>query len=230
MGCFHPYFWRSVPASNLHFPLHSGTLLKKTIQVTSTNMQKWLSKNYSWIVLNLPAFAMFITLVYQSSLWQVLTLYSGYTALILLIIVLSLNPLQALFPTVVLIKKVNRFRRQFGVAVFSYAVIHFICFFIKQEYSISETLIYFIHPAILPAYLAFIIFSLLALTSNNYFVKKMGFLRWNKLHKTIYIAEGFVFLHMVLVGDVFYAFVAFVPLVILQFLRRKKKKSKIKTK
>jgi len=187
------------------------------------NFQKWAYKNNSWIFLNFPAFFMLIALFYKPSLCKIITSYSGYIALILLIIVLALNPLQIIIPRFSFAKKVNKFRRQIGVAVFSYSLIHFICFFIKRGYNVSETLRAFLYPALLPAVIALIIFSLLALTSNNYSIKKLGSRRWKKLHQFVYVAEGMVFLHMVLLGDIFYALLAFVPLFVLQFLRVKKK-------
>ncbi|MBP6951226.1 MAG: ferric reductase-like transmembrane domain-containing protein [Alphaproteobacteria bacterium] len=185
--------------------------------------KKWLEKNYSWIVLNFPAFFTLMALIYKPNLWEFLTPYTGYAALSLLVLVLSLNPLQAFFPPSVFIKKINKHRRQIGVAVFNYAVIHFFCFFIKRQYSVSETLYYFLHPAILPAAIALLIFGILALTSNNYFVKKMGFIQWKKLHKTVYVAEGLIFMHMILLGNLLYALIAFVPLVGLQFIRKRKR-------
>lgn len=191
--------------------------------------KEWLKKNYGWIALNLPALLMLMILIYNPNLWKFLTPYTGYAALSLLILVLSLNPLQTFLPTSVFIKKINKHRRQTGVAVFSYAVIHFFCFFIKREYSLSETFYYFLHPAILPAAIALFIFGILALTSNNYFVKKMGFIQWKKLHKTVYIAEGLVFMHMILLGNILYACIAFVPLVGLQLIRKRKKSHKIPT-
>lgn len=142
-----------------------------------SSYEKWLKKNYGWIVLNLPALLMLMMLIYNPNLWKFLTPYTGYAALSLLILVLSLNPLQAFLPTSVFIKKVNKHRRQIGVSVFSYAVIHFFCFFIKRKYSFSETFYYFLHPAILPAVIALFIFGIFTLTSNNYFIKKMGFIQ-----------------------------------------------------
>lgn len=51
----------------------------------------------------------------------------------------------------------------------------------------------------------------------------MGFIQWKKLHKTVYVAEGLIFMHVVLLGNVLYAFIAFVPLVGIQLIRKRKR-------
>lgn len=190
-------------------------------------LKKWLAKNLSWIVLNLPALLMVLALIYNPSLWKLLTPYSGYIAVILLVIVLSLNPLQALIPQLRFIRKINKYRRQIGVAVFSYAVVHFFCFFIKRDYNIIKTFGFFLHPAILPAVIALIIFLVLALTSNTYSVKKMGFPLWKKVHRLTYLAEVLIFLHMFILGYRLYALIVFTPLVVLQFLKKRNHPPKV---
>lgn len=187
-------------------------------------LTKWIRKNKAWLILNFPALIMVLLLIVHPPFWKEMTFFSGYFALALLFVVLTLNPLQVIIPTSVFIKKLNRFRRPIGVAVFSYALVHFLCFLIKRDFNMVQTLKYFLHPALIPAVIALSIFGLLALTSNNYSVKKMGFLKWKRLHKFAYLAEALVFLHMVLVGGKIYAFLIFTPLVILQTIRQIKKK------
>ncbi len=200
------------------------SLARKRQGIQMKHFKKWLSKNYTWMILNLPALIMFVFLEIHPPFWKEITFFSGYFALAFLVVVLSLNPLQTLFPTSVFIKQVNKYRRQIGVAVFSYAVIHFLCFLTKREFDIGATLKYFFHPALIPAVIALVIFGLLALTSNNYAVKKLGFVKWKKLHKFVYIAEALIFIHMFILGARLYAFLIFVPLVMLQILRKIKKK------
>ena len=106
-----------------------------------------------WIIVHIPAFIMSVTLLYDYNQWKLLTFYSGYCALIFFVVTLSLNPLKIIFPKLVLVTKLNRYRRQLGVASFSYAFIHLSCFLIKRILKgFAEGLIYFFHPAIIPAF------------------------------------------------------------------------------
>lgn len=176
-----------------------------------------------------PAFAMLGLLLYDYNNWKLLTPYSGYFSLGFLVLILSLNPIKKLNPQWIWILKLNRYRRQLGIACFSYALLHLICFLIKRiSKGFLEGLGYFLHPAIIPAFwVAFPIFLILALTSNHYSMKKLSFPRWKALHKTVYIAQFSVFIHMVLVGQMEWALICFLPLCTLQFLR-KRKESKLR--
>jgi sulfoxide reductase heme-binding subunit YedZ len=85
-----------------------------------------------------------------------------------------------------------------------------------------QGLVYFLHPAIIPAFfIAFPIMLMLAVTSNNYSVKKLSFSKWKRLHKTVYIAEFAIMVHMALMGSLRLMLFLFIPLCFLQFMRRK---------
>ena len=177
-----------------------------------------------WIIVHIPAFIMSVTLLYDYNQWKLLTFYSGYCALIFFVVTLSLSPLKIIFPKLVIVTKLNRYRRQLGVASFSYAFIHLSCFLIKRILKgFTEGLIYFFHPAIIPAFwIAFPILLVLALTSNQYSIKKLSFPAWKKLHKTVYVAEVAIMLHMTLTGDFLIMLMFFIPLCTLQLLKYKK--------
>ena len=70
------------------------------------------------------------------------------------------------------------------------------------------------------------IFISLAITSNNYFVKKMGHVKWRKLHEKVYIAEFGIIMHMILMGGTarLVGIISFIPLIIIQYMRRLRKK------
>jgi len=125
------------------------------------------------------------------------------------------------------ITKLNRHRRELGVAAFSYAAIHIACFIIKRG-GFTNAIPYALHPALLSViYISFPIFLLLALTSNQYSVKRMGFLKWKKLHRQVYWAEGGIIVHMILTGQALWAGIIFIPCVILQIFSKLRKKSKV---
>lgn len=183
---------------------------------------KSILKQYVWAITHLPVSIMVLMLIYDPTQWKLLTPYSGYFAVSFFVLTLSLNPLKSLKPKWIWILKLNRHRREFGVASFFYALLHFMCFLVKRG-SIQEALPYFSHPAIIPAlYIAFPILLILAITSNQYFIRKLSFPKWKQLHKKVYLAEPAIILHMVLIGDLLFALLFFVPLSILQFLRIKK--------
>ncbi|MBX9696894.1 MAG: ferric reductase-like transmembrane domain-containing protein, partial [Alphaproteobacteria bacterium] len=147
-----------------------------------------------------------------------------------LVLVLALNPLKSVFPSSLILKKINLYRQEFGVACFCYAMVHFLCFALKRG-SFSAVLPYVLHPALIPVFfVAMPIFFVLALTSTKYALKRMGFVWWKRLHRKVYYAEGAVFLHMILVGEKLWAFLLFTPLICLQIFRvlRQRKLKKLK--
>lgn len=137
---------------------------------------------------------------------------------------LMLNPLRSLFATSKILRAFNKHRRILGVATFNYAFLHIICFFIKRG-GIMESLKWIKHPVILPGFIAFLIFIPLALTSNKFSLKRLKFPQWKKLHTKAYIAEWGIFLHMILRGGdtAVYALLFFIPLFVLQGIRRYKR-------
>lgn len=103
------------------------------------NDGQWFRRHQTWIILNTPAMVMCAMLVYSTPLWKELTFYSGYFAVALLVVIFSLNPLQSFVPTSVFIKKMNRYRRPIGVAVFTYVAVHSLCFLIKRNFDWGAT-------------------------------------------------------------------------------------------
>ena len=177
-----------------------------------------------WIISHLPFFVMLFMLICDYKMWQPLTPYSGYFSVTFFVITLGLNPLIKYKPFVWAIQ-LNRYRRPLGVASFSYALIHLLCFTIKRIINdFWNGWIYFFHPSIIPAlFIAFPILFLLAVTSNQYSLKKLSFPKWKQLHTKAYIAEASIILHMILTGNTFIMALFFLPLLTLQLLRRRKK-------
>lgn len=196
-------------------------MIKKIkVQAESTYRDKALinNSNMSWVLSHSVFIVMVLILIYDYTAWKSVLTYAGYFALGFFIITLALNPLIKIKSYLFLIK-LNRYRRQLGVASFSYAVLHAGCFFIKR--SIDGKWQYLLHPAILPVLiLALPILFILAVTSNQYSIKKFSFPKWKKIHKAVYFAEIAIILHLLLAGHVLLAFLTFLPLISIQFLRR----------
>ncbi|MCX7343017.1 MAG: ferric reductase-like transmembrane domain-containing protein [Proteobacteria bacterium] len=187
-------------------------------------LKKLIIKAYNpWVIFHVPAVIMLLMLCWDYTLCKKLTSYSGYFALAFFVTTLLLNPLKSFKLKWVWVIKLNRYRRQLGVASFSYVLIHLTCFIIKRVMGgFLQGLVYFLHPAIIPAFfIAFPIMLVMAVTSNNYSVKRLSFAKWKRLHKTVYMAELAVMVHVVLMGSLRLMLFSFVPLCFLQFMRRK---------
>ncbi len=184
-----------------------------------------LKKNKDWILLNLPALVIIVFLIMAPDMHKTMRAWTGYIAFSLLVLLLAINPLKTLFKNIVFLSKISRYRRVMGVAIFTYSTIHLLCYIIKKG-GILSAMKYVFHPIILTALISFIVFTPLAITSNNYFVKKMGHVKWKKLHEKVYIAEFGVMIHMILMGGTarLVGILAFIPLIIIQYIRRTRKK------
>lgn len=182
-----------------------------------------IAKHKDWMILNLPCLAMFLLVLSNVQYTKDVLLYSGYIAAILLIIVLTLNPLIRIFKHYDFLRKINRHRRIIGVAVFIYAALHIACFFIKKG-SFDITII-FKSPVLGTGFATFLILLPLAITSNNFSIKKLMLPRWKNLHRFAYFAEFALFMHLLLQLILFnksrtiYILIAFLVLFILQILR-----------
>ena len=119
---------------------------------------------------------------------------SGIIAVWLLLISLSLSPLQSIFPKSRLMEWLIHRRRPIGVAVFAYAVVHFVFYLVDLD-SIRDALQEFAAPSILTGWLALFILLPLAFTSNNVMTRVMGWRRWKMLQRGVYAAAILVLAH-----------------------------------
>lgn len=123
-----------------------------------------------------------------------LTDQTGTLAIRMLLISLMLTPLRWLLKDTWPI----RFRRMIGLFAFFYATLHVATYFVlDQQFDIgavwsdlSE------RPYIVAGTIAFLIMVPLAITSNNYMVRRLG-RRWMSLHRAVYIAGLAVVVHYV---------------------------------
>lgn len=146
-----------------------------------------------------------------AALWPLLWLYQAWSAalgpdpgkvlvdrlglgtLVLLLITLSMTPLQKLsgWPGWIAV------RRQLGLWCFTYVVLHlsaYLVFILGLDWSqlgveLSK------RPYIIVGSLGFVGLLLLALTSNRYSQRRLG-IRWKKLHRLVYGILGLGLLHM----------------------------------
>ncbi len=156
-----------------------------------------------WALLALPSVQMALMLVGDdpgrgpSPAHEIVEL-SGVTATFLLLIALSLSPLQAMFPNSRIVAWLIQRRRYIGVAAFSYSVVH-VAFYFVDLGSLREVLDEFATPGILTGWAALFIFIPIAITSNSIMTRVMGWQRWKLLQRGVYIAAVLVLAHWLIV-------------------------------
>jgi sulfoxide reductase heme-binding subunit YedZ len=124
---------------------------------------------------------------------EALTHRTGWWALALLMLTLSVTPLRRIVAWGPLIK----LRRTFGLFAFFYATLHFGVYIGLDQFfafgyiweDIAE------RPYITVGFTAFLMLIPLAATSTKRMVKRLGGRRWNRLHKLAYVAPVLGVLH-----------------------------------
>lgn len=192
--------------------------------------KKKMEQSVAYAILCLPAIIYLLILFLQNfqnpAGWKMLLVHCGFIAIGLLVFVLGLNPLRRLLGPQPFIVIPNRHRRKIGIAVFGYACLHFWGIVMRTIYKRGsfDPSALILHPVLATGFLALVIFFLLAITSNDYSVKKLGSKRWKSLHHWVYIAEALICAHLILQGGnkALIAFTLFLPLLFLQLKARYK--------
>lgn len=122
-----------------------------------------------------------------------ITLRTGMSGLILLILSLTCTPLSTLFGW----KIVVPLRKPLGLYAFLYVVLH-LSIFVWLDYGgdiawILEELT--MRRYIIAGFLAFLLLVPLAATSTNWAQRKIGGKNWKRLHQLVYLAAGLAVLH-----------------------------------
>lgn len=173
-----------------------------------------------WLLTHASVLAMAVGLILYPDLAFIFTTYSAYGAVGLLLLAVSITPLKTFFPQSNFFKKLGWHRREFGVSCFFHSLIHVICFVIKRG-SIQAVLPYFLHPVFISVlWIAFPIFLVMAITSNDYSVKKLGLQKWKGIHKYVYLAQIAVLFHVFMLGEYLY-FYFFVPILLAQIISKR---------
>jgi sulfoxide reductase heme-binding subunit YedZ len=117
---------------------------------------------------------------------KTITHFTGDWIIQFLLITLSITPLRMELNRPALTK----FRRMFGLFAFFYACLHFtIWFALDKEFSISEMWSDILkRPYITVGMLGFAAMLPLAVTSTAGWVRRLGFKRWQQLHRLIYLS------------------------------------------
>lgn len=119
----------------------------------------------------------------------------GLLALVFLVATLACTPLKTLFGWTWPI----RVRRTLGLLSFGYASTHFFTYAVIDQGLRLGAIVEDIaeRKFILVGFLTFLILVPLAVTSTNASVRRLGFARWQRLHRLVYLAGALAILHFV---------------------------------
>lgn len=121
---------------------------------------------------------------------------SGDFAVQLLIVSLALTPLRLLFPKVKWGRWLMRRRRYIGVAAFGYGLLHTIIY-LQRKADVARIIDESKDIGLWTGWLALLIMLLLAITSNDFSVRKLR-RKWQMVHRTVYVAAALVFAHWII--------------------------------
>ena len=145
---------------------------------------------------------------------------TGEIAIWTLGVVLSLTPLRVLFPRSRIVAALNRHRRMIGVSACVYALLHLSAHVLYEGgwdgfvSSLSKPFIWY-------GLSGLSILVALALTSNNFSIRKLGGRNWKRLHRLAYVAAALLIYHQAIAGKGHWQIARwlFFPLLALQIAR-----------
>lgn len=117
---------------------------------------------------------------------EYITHYTGDWTIRFLLITLSITPLRKIFNQ----PKLARYRRMLGLFAFFYVCLHFLTWFVLDKFFSFPDMWADIlkRRYITVGMLGFAMLIPLAVTSTAGWVRRMGFLKWQRLHRLIYFA------------------------------------------
>jgi sulfoxide reductase heme-binding subunit YedZ len=118
---------------------------------------------------------------------------TGDWTLRMLCLVLALTPLRLSLG----IAALARFRRMAGLFVYFYAALHLLSYaWFDMGFEVSDIASDIVkRPFILVGFVAFVLLSIMALTSFNLAIKTLGGNAWKRLHQSVYVVAVLAILH-----------------------------------
>lgn len=156
---------------------------------------RWAIKPLVWLGCLVPAGILAIRAVRNdltANPIEHITLWTGYTALVLLMVTLAVTPIRRITGW----NRVIQVRRLVGLFAFFYAVLHFLTYVVLDQFFAFDMIVEDIieRPYITAGFLAFVLLIPLAWTSTRAWVRRLG-RRWQYLHRVIYLSASLGVLH-----------------------------------
>ncbi|WP_281992717.1 sulfite oxidase heme-binding subunit YedZ [Sulfitobacter geojensis] len=181
-----------------------------------------VSPYWFWVLLSLPGLAVLNSLINapdSKAIYEALH-PTGEFAARFMIIGMMASPLALVFKGWRGPRWLQKNRRYLGVAAFFYALAHTVLYLIDLG-TVQKVMADLPRFYIWTGWIAFVIFVPLAVTSSDYFVRKLG-RNWKTLQRTSYAAAALTLLHWAALhdwGGLGPAMVHFVPLGLLEAYR-----------
>ena len=174
-----------------------------------------------WLLLSIPGVIVLWEFAADEISYKGVIQETGELGVRFLIVSLVITPLAMMFPSAWLTKWLVSNRRYIGLATFGYVFLHALFFLHDQRVrGVNEQ--EFFSFGIWTAWLAFVFFLLLAVTSNDFAMKELG-RDWKTVQRFVYLAAVLTLLHWVYV-DVTHeqwgpALLHFSPVILLSLYR-----------
>jgi len=154
------------------------------------------TKQFVWLILYVPLLVQ--TYRYQLELvfYGEYLHWTGLQSTRLVLVALAITPLRQFWPNKAWVKWLLLHRRAIGVASFFYALLHLIAYLVKKG-NLQSIMQEGQTIGLLTGWVAFVIFLLLALTSNDYSLRLL-LRRWKTLHKAVYLGAALTLAHWIL--------------------------------
>ncbi|HVV25711.1 MAG TPA: ferric reductase-like transmembrane domain-containing protein [Candidatus Saccharimonadales bacterium] len=165
------------------------------------NSRFWILAAAVTLSVNIAGFVQLLVPAGSLQMIRIEQIY-GFVALLLLYTAILASPLTKVFPRLPGKDAYLHARRAIGVSAFYYAFLHgYITFFkqlggfgglkyLNQTYGVS----------LLAGAFAFGVLLIMAGTSFDWVVDRMGYKHWKLLHRLVYLASLAVLLHVILIG------------------------------
>jgi len=123
---------------------------------------------------------------------ELITNWTGYTTLVLLMVTLTITPLRRVTRWNPLV----RLRRPIGLFAFFYASLHFLTYIVLDQFFWWEGIVDDVmeRPYITVGFTAFLLLIPLAITSTRGWIRRLG-KRWQKIHRLVYATAALGVLH-----------------------------------
>jgi sulfoxide reductase heme-binding subunit YedZ len=179
-----------------------------------------LITTFIWILIAFPLtkilFLGFFQDAFLANPTEFILLETGEAGVLFLVITLWISPLRSIPPIWKKVRWLAKYRRRLGLASFVYIQIHLIFFLLDKLSGVTSLQSEILRPFIFFGFLGYITLLILALTSSNRAIKKLGAKRWKKLHRIVYFTAIVVFIHMIYKEKTspVYALTFFLPLLL----------------